>query len=183
MDLTKDYTFDMDKGLIIREYRQAKDKNEQIKILAELNGVHPEVITSFLMSEGVITGAVKKKQRKSPFKWDADADAEVSRLSKEGFSLKEIAERLGVTPQSIYDRRRRLSMAVTASEVKAAKAVKADTGKTDYKERSNMKAGSVSVFEEIIKMLCSVGLEVSECKIDLLNKSFIIQGHEVLHGD
>ncbi len=77
----------------------------------------------------------------------------------------------------------RLSKAVTANEVKAAKAVKADTGKTDYKERGNMKAGSVSVFEEIIKMLCSVGLEVSECKIDLLNKSFIIQGHEVLHGD
>ncbi len=64
MDLTMDYSFDMDKGLIIREYRQAKDKNEQIKILAELNGVHPEVITSFLMSEGVITGAVKKSRER-----------------------------------------------------------------------------------------------------------------------
>ena len=182
MDVTMDYSFDMDKGLIIREYRQAKDKNEQVKILAELNGVHPEVITSFLMSEGVIAGAVKK-QRKNPFKWDAEADAEVSRLSKEGFSLKEIAERLGVTPQSIYDRRKRLSKAVTASEVKAAKAVKAHTGKTDYKERGNMKAGTVSMFEEIVAKLRSVGLEVDECKVDLLNKSFIIQGHEVLHGD
>ena len=72
---------------------------------------------------------------------------------------------------------------MTANEVKAAKAVKAHTGKTDYKERGNMKAGTVSVFEEIIKMLCSVGLEVDECKVDLLNKSFIIQGHEVLRGD
>ncbi len=183
-----DYGFSMDEGLIIRDYAQAKDKNEQIKILADLNGVSPEVIASFLMDKGIIAGGIKKKQRKASFKWDAAADAEVSRLSKEGLQLKEIAERLGVTPQSIYDRRLRLSKAVTTSEVKAAsvkenKSKASGNDKSRYKESGGMKAGSVSVFEQILEKLRSIGFEVSECKIDLLNKSFIIQGREADTGD
>ena len=96
----------MDKGLIIREYEQSRDKNAQIAILADLNGCSVDEIMNVLIDAGKISGIPKAKAKRAEnVKWTPELDAEVSRLASEGLSIVEIAERLGMNKQCIYDRR------------------------------------------------------------------------------
>ena len=56
----------MTESEICVSYRQAKNKNEQVKILADLNLCKPEDITELLARNGYITGTpqVKKQEEK-----------------------------------------------------------------------------------------------------------------------
>ena len=101
----------MDKGLIVREYEQSRDKNAQIAILADLNGCSVDEIMNVLMEAGVISGMPKAKAKKAEgVKWTPELDAEVSKLAREGLTQFEIGERLGISKQAIADRKRRLKL-------------------------------------------------------------------------
>lgn len=171
--MSKVMTFIMDEGLILREYNQAKDKNEQVKILAELNDCTPDDIIEFLKENGAISGI--KAKRQNAVKWTPELDAEVSRLAAEGLKQKEIAERLGISAQAIADRKRRLSRPIYGKGNTLEKEGKEAT-KTNVKKPKE--AGVTSVMREIIEKLSSVGLNVTQCSINVLDRTFIITGGE-----
>lgn len=179
----------MDKGLIIREYEQSRDKNSQIAILADLNGVSVDEIMNVLIEAGKISGipfAKQKKKRAESVNWTPELDAEVSRLAKEGLSLIEIAERLGMNKQCIYDRRSHLKkqaekLSGAVSEKKRVIPQSAKPTAPSRKEPMKVTPPTkevCGVLRDIIEMLREVGLEVTECNINVLERSFYIAGAE-----
>ncbi len=88
---------------IVQMYKEAADKNAQIKILADLNLCTKQEILTLLQEEGVISG-VKKKTQKSEGKtqakpritWDEEAKEKVRSLLREGLTVLEVAERMGL---------------------------------------------------------------------------------------
>ena len=54
----------MDRGQVVREYKQAKNKRMQIGILAELNNCYKEEIVKILVEEGILEKPVKKTKKK-----------------------------------------------------------------------------------------------------------------------
>lgn len=53
----------MDRGQVVREYKQAKNKRMQIGILAELNNCYKEEIVKILVEEGILEKPVKKDKK------------------------------------------------------------------------------------------------------------------------
>ena len=180
----------MEKGLIVREYQQSRDKNAQIAILADLNGCSVDEIMNVLIEAGAISGIPKaKKKRAENVKWTPELDAEVSKLAREGLTQLEIGERLGISKQSIADRRRCLKkqaerLAGSFGNEKKKRVLPqslCDSSLPDgasKKEKSPPKKEVYGVLREIIEMLATVGLEVTECSIDVLERSFCIKGIE-----
>ena len=180
----------IDEGLICREYRQAADKNKQVGILADLNDCKKEVILEILSRHGEITGLPAKKKTEDAssfpgakpaysskgFKWTPEADAEVSRLSKEGLKLNEIAERMGITAQAIYSRRKYLSNIGKADKPKK----KTDIAKSND-NCNEKKAGFdvMTVSEKIIAELKKAGWKVETWCVDVLTETFCITGERI----
>lgn len=89
---------------IVQMYKEAKDKNTQIAILADLNACSKQEILSLLQEEGLISGVKlpKKARRKEDaprlprMTWTEELKDSVRRLCVEGLSNLEIAERLGM---------------------------------------------------------------------------------------
>lgn len=183
----------MDKGLIIREYEQSRDKNAQIAILADLNGCSVDEIMNVLIDAGKISGMPKAKRAKAEStKWTPELDAEVSRLAKEGLTVVEIAERLGMNKQCIYDRRmalknqaKRLSMGFE-NKLKAENSLTCKPTETGIEKKTAEVPPPAKevcgVLRDIIEMLREVGLEVTECNINVLERSFVISGVEKQEG-
>lgn len=97
----------LNEGEICREYRQAKNKNRQIEILAELNATKPQVILDILQANGCISG-LKAQLKQEPkqgkrqcAKWDEAMERELRSLLEQGVSNLEIAERLGVSEGAV----------------------------------------------------------------------------------
>ncbi len=91
---------------ICRSYRLAKNKNEQVLRLADLNLCDKKTILDILTEGGEISGiktsgAVQKKKPVSKF--SPEVKQEILRLSEEGVKPKDIAERLGFAPGQIYN--------------------------------------------------------------------------------
>lgn len=86
------------KSEIIYEYKTAKRPDEQIKILAELEGVHPFIICNILYSAGMLDYGLKRGTQARQYN--------VCWMIKEGFTQKEIHECLGVREQTIRDIKR-----------------------------------------------------------------------------
>lgn len=86
------------KSEIIYEYKTAKRPDEQIKILAELEGVHPFIICNILYSAGMLDYGSKRGAQARQYN--------VCRMLKEGYTQKEIHECLGVGGQTIRDIKR-----------------------------------------------------------------------------
>lgn len=180
----------IDEGLICREYRQAADKNKQVGILADLNDCKKEVVLEILSRHGEITGLPAKKKTEDVssfpgakpaysskgFKWTPEADAEVSRLSKEGLKLNEIAERMGITAQTIYSRRKYLSNIGKADKPKK----KTDIAKSND-NCNEKKAGFdvMTVSEKIIAELKKAGWKVETWCVDVLTETFCITGERI----
>ena len=181
----------MDKGLIVREYEQSRDKNAQIAILADLNGCSVDEIMNVLMEAGVISGMPKAKaKRAESVKWTPELDAEVQKLAREGLTQLEIGERLGISKQSIADRRSYLKKQAEKLAGRLDKEKKKcvlpqslrDSSLPEgalKKEKSPPKKEVYGVLREIIEMLATVGLEVTECNINVLERSFVISGIEI----
>ena len=80
---------------IVVRYRQAKDQQEQVKILAQLNNCSTETVAAILVKRGEIEMARV---------WTAEEDAELIRMKKNGASGKEMAERFDAPEHSIKSR-------------------------------------------------------------------------------
>lgn len=82
---------------ICQEYRQAKNKNAQIQILADQNECSKQEIITILTTKGEISGTPQaKSKKKSDFKWTIELETDLIELYEQGFKRAEIAERLGL---------------------------------------------------------------------------------------
>ena len=119
----------MDAGEICRSYAAAKNKNDQIKVLADLNGCSTKEILDVLTDGGMISGMPAKSQaplqkamsdksagkpggkRATPVKWTVDMDKELIKLCEEGMKPQGIAERMGLDVAQVKRRKGRLTSA------------------------------------------------------------------------
>ena len=199
--------FIYDEGWIVREYQQALNKNNEIKILAELNVCTTDDIIELLKEHGAIKGfpssqsntAGVKKVRAESVKWTAELDAEVARLYKDGVKIKEIAERLGINKQAIYDRRSHFNKMAKKFEedfapkvteekesdvkdiINEAKPIEANVNSTEViaeaeKATEVEKLTASDLLNAFIVLCKEHGVELSECSVDLLSGVFCIRG-------
>ena len=103
----------MDAGEICRSYAVAKNKNDQIKMLADLNDCSTQEILDVLTEGGMISGVPKQpKQPKQPGKssgvstkkWTLEEERELIKLYENGVRSLEIAEKLGRDQKQVYDK-------------------------------------------------------------------------------
>ena len=90
---------------IVAQWRDAKDRRAQVRILAELNDVPKSIIEDILASNGC--EIVKKKRSKDSGEgkiWTAEDDARVLVLLGEGKSHEEIADELDRTFMAVRAR-------------------------------------------------------------------------------
>ena len=88
----------MTDGEIVTSYRQAKDKREQIGILADLNLMTKEKVCEILRAAGINeVGEAKKTRREPPNVWRAEELDSLRRMCAEGRGLGEISASLGRT--------------------------------------------------------------------------------------
>ncbi len=93
----------MERYEIVQMYKEAKDKNAQIKILADLNLCTKQEILTLLQEEGLISGVKKKLQKlegktqaKPRITWGEEAKEKIRSLLREGLTVLEVAERMGL---------------------------------------------------------------------------------------
>ena len=121
---------------IIKDYGEAKDKTEQIKILADLNMCKPEDIAAVLKKNGIplpkgvkLKKSVKEKNQpvrtkgKKRMNWTKEDLDKLSMILSEGLTMLEIAERFGVSAAAIQN------------QVQKKKLRKSDDAKSDTQER------------------------------------------------
>lgn len=119
----------MDAGEICRSYAAAKNKNDQILVLADLNDCSTQGILDVLTDGGMISGIPAKPQtpvqkamsdksvgkpggkRATPVKWTVDMDKELIKLCEEGMKPQDIAERMGLDVAQVKRRKGRLTAA------------------------------------------------------------------------
>lgn len=99
---------------ICRDYRLAKNKREQIKILADRNVCGVREIQEILARHGLYDGKIaapakpklqKPKKEKSKgkkyVKWTADMVEALLAMREQEYKTRDIAGRLGVTPMQV----------------------------------------------------------------------------------
>lgn len=94
----------MSESEICMMYRDAKDKNKQIEILADMNVCDSGEIIDVLSSNGFVPGLPVKpkevnngsKTKRPPTKFSVETVAEIERLYASGMWTGEIAEKLGI---------------------------------------------------------------------------------------
>ena len=93
----------MTDGEIVTSYRQAKDKREQIGILADLNLMTKERVCEILRAAGVKeVGEAKKVRREPPNVWRDEELDSLRRMCAEGRGLGEISAALGRTKHAVH---------------------------------------------------------------------------------
>lgn len=106
---------------VIQSYRQAKDKNKQIGILADLAGTDKQGIIKILMEAGEVTGVKMQKKvptpKKSKVEWTPELTADLLRMHDAGLKNIEIAERLGVDRKAVANKLNRLRASETAVNI------------------------------------------------------------------
>lgn len=86
---------------ILRDYRQAKNKIEQVKILADLNGCTKEEITECLEKQGVTVLKVDTPEEKR---------LSFLYLYNQGMTDEEIASDIGLKASSVREIRSKLGL-------------------------------------------------------------------------
>jgi hypothetical protein len=94
---------------IVQMYKEAADKNKQIKILAQLNCCSEAEILNILAEAGAISGVKPSKMQKKQVdkrrsergKWTEERLEQLQRFIDEGLTYEEIGERLGDSEDSI----------------------------------------------------------------------------------
>lgn len=143
---------------ICRSYRQAKDKNEHIARLADLNLCEKKTILDILSENGEITGVkvkadVKKKKKYGHF--PSEIKEEIIRLSYDGVPAGKIAEMLGYTPEQIYSQLKYMRQKAKAfrSDESKEKAVCAQSETVDIEEQLR-KLKNEDVVIDLTEMFC-----------------------------
>ena len=85
---------------LINLYKEAKDKNKQIGILADLKCCDVKEILEMLQENGLISG-VKKKSEKG--KWTPERLGELQHFLDEGLCYRDIGERMGENEKCIMN--------------------------------------------------------------------------------
>lgn len=85
---------------LINLYKEAKDKNKQIGILADLKCCDVKEILEMLQENGLISG-VKKKSEKG--KWTPERLGELQHFLDEGLCYRDIGEQMGENEKCITD--------------------------------------------------------------------------------
>lgn len=106
---------------IIQSYRQAKDKNKQIGILADLAAMDKQKIIEILINAGEVAGVKAKRKNKSTApkrktEWTPELTSDLVRMYDEGLKTPEIAERLGIDNKAVSNklyRMKKLSVSET----------------------------------------------------------------------
>lgn len=163
----------MSESEICAAYRQAKDKNEQVRILADLNAVPASVIIGVLSANGYITGLVgNKTAQKELSKAEAktaipEPPAEPSReeqliaLADKGMTITEAAETLGLTYKGVHAAAARYGIrfagqkkaapsAGTEKADRAAKAAKKNTCKKSTTPAPETQAPQAAIAPETV---------------------------------
>lgn len=85
---------------LINLYKEAKDKNKQIGILADLKCCDVKEILEMLQENGLISG-VKKKSEKG--KWTPERLGELQHFLDEGLCYRDIGQRMGENEKCIMN--------------------------------------------------------------------------------
>lgn len=102
----------MSDGEICTSFKQAKDQNGQISILAELNDCSTAEILEILQAGGCISGVPKVRKPRVPggpwgtkIVWTPDMDEQLINMTREGLTPQVIAEKLGMAVERVRNRK------------------------------------------------------------------------------
>lgn len=119
----------MDAGEICRSYAAAKDKNDQIKVLADLNDCSTQEILDVLTDGGMISGIPSKAKasrqkalsgkaagkpkgkRAAGIEWTVDMTRELIECSEACMTPTDIAERMGLDVAQVRRKKNKLAAA------------------------------------------------------------------------
>lgn len=108
----------MSNAEICTSFKQAKNQNDQITILAELNACGTAEILEILQAGGCISGLSKVKRevkeeakaaKRSNVKWTPEMDRQLVAYCEAGKSIKEIGELMGLRATQIKARKETLN--------------------------------------------------------------------------
>lgn len=145
----------MERHEIVQMYKEAKDKNAQIEILADLNVCSKQEILTILQEEGLISGVKGKEHKKTAVKtkmvWTEEAKERVRLLLSEGMTVLEAAERMGLDAVQIQNAIRRFKL-------------RQDGGKEEKKEmpekqKKRMPIDCVSLIRDYAKCITLISPE------------------------
>ena len=127
---------------ICQMYRDAKDKNEQISILADLNVCDSGTIIDVLSRNGFVPGLPVKsktakndsKKRKPATQFTAEICAEIEKLYASGIWTGQIAERLGLDYKAVANKISNMGLPKKYNQNKSdmQKAIQSDTADKLY---------------------------------------------------
>lgn len=143
----------MERHEIVQMYKEAKDKNAQIEILADLNACKKEEILTILQEEGLISGVkppkkeAKKEQMRRGAKmiWTDEAKEKVRLLLSEGLTVLEVAERMGLDAVQVRN-------AVTRFKLRKSSA-KEEKKEMPTKQKKRMPIDCVSLIRDYAKCI------------------------------
>lgn len=103
----------MSNAEICASFKQAKNQNDQISILAELNACGTAEILEILQAGGCISGLPKVKRevdvgKRDKVVWTAELDKELIAYCEAGKGPSEIAELMGLQVEQVSNRKARL---------------------------------------------------------------------------
>ena len=111
-----DYYLPMTVEEICRDYRTAKDKKNQIEILADRNLCTKEVIEDILRSRGEELSEDKPVPRAA--KWTVQEEDRLRKLAGEGRTSKEIAELMDRTHKAVEQKLSKMHISLRQQPVK-----------------------------------------------------------------
>jgi hypothetical protein len=96
----------MDEGMIVQDYRLAKDGEKQIRIMAQLGGIPVAEIVEILRRAGVYDASRGRKKADQSMRGKVDY-GRVRMLYDAGMNDHEIGRRMGISSRNILLWRRR----------------------------------------------------------------------------
>ena len=100
----------MTDGEIYTNYRQAKDRRAQIRIIADLNVVPVNAVICKLLDMGFTDKWLHKYHRGYFAPWSDEEIRKLLRLKDEGWKWREISMIMGRTPQACQHKEREVRM-------------------------------------------------------------------------
>lgn len=144
----------MTDGEVVTSYRQAKNKREQLGILADLNLMTVEQVREILRAAGVKeVGEAKKVRREPPNVWRDEELDSLRCMAAEGKTAEECAEALGRTKTAVLDRALMLKIPLVRSNA-------AVPGVPRERHAPN---GWIQAEVSALRRLCAEGKSAAEC--------------------